>query len=32
MSFEYQLKHNRKLRSELLTKYDNSIKWIFLEI
>jgi hypothetical protein len=26
MSFEYQLKHNRKLRSELLTKYDNSIK------
>ena len=26
MSFEYQLKNNRKLRSELLFKYDNSIK------
>ena len=26
MSFEYQLKHNRKLRSELLYKYDNSNK------
>jgi putative endonuclease len=26
MSFEYELKNNRKLRSELLLKYDNSIK------
>ena len=26
MSFEYQLKNNRKLRSELLYKYDNSNK------
>ena len=26
MSFEYQLKNNRKLRSELLSKYDNSSK------
>jgi putative endonuclease len=24
MSFEYKLKNNRKLRSELLVKYDNS--------
>tara|TARA_B100000795_G_scaffold264319_1_gene244680 strand:- start:1395 stop:1640 length:246 start_codon:yes stop_codon:yes gene_type:complete len=26
MSFEYQLKNNKKLRSELLFKYDNSSK------
>jgi putative endonuclease len=26
MSFEYQLKNNKKLRNELLSKYDNSSK------